>query len=391
MNGISILRRTGALAILATLAIGTTGCYEWQAAVGQAAVLWRREPIARVIADPATPARLRAQLREVTAIRNFASRDLDLPDNGSYRSYAAIDRRYVVWNVVAAPRFSLRAKRWCYPLVGCMAYRGYFSHRRARALAHRLRADGDDVAVEGVAAYSTLGHFDDPVLSTMIGWSDVDLAAIIFHELTHQRLFVPGDTRFDEGFATFVEREGVRRWLEAQGRTRALARYQRNLRRTEAVLALLRGARARLGAIYRAPVAPAVMLERKHREFVALRSAYARLAAGWGADAPLATWFRKPLNNADLASLATYERCVPGFARVFARAGGRFPVFFARVRAIAALGRDDRDAAVCEAREAAITPARRRGASGSAGRSIPARRGTPAPRPPSTVDAGRAA
>ena len=370
MNGISILRRAGALAILVLLAIGTTGCYEWQAAVGQAAVLWRREPIARVIADPATPARLRAQLREVTAIRDFASRDLDLPDNGSYRSYVALGRRYVVWNVFAAPRFSLQAKRWCYPLVGCMAYRGYFSHRRARALARKLRADGDDVAVEGVAAYSTLGHFDDPVLSTMMDWSDVDLAAIIFHELTHQRLFVPGDTRFDEGFATFVEREGVRRWLESQGRTGDLARYERQLRRYEAVLALLRDARTRLAAIYRTPIGPTVMLERKDREFGTLRTAYDRLAAPWGADAPLANWFRKPLNNADLASLATYERCVPGFARVFALAGGRFPAFFARVRAIAALGRRARDAAVCDARSEAVSRGRRGGASGSAGRSI---------------------
>ena len=364
MNGSSILRRAAALAILATLAIGTTGCYEWQAAVGQAAVLWRRRPIARVIADPATPARLRAQLREVTAIRDFAIRDLDLPDNGSYRSYAAIDRPYVVWNVFAAPRFSLRAKRWCYPLVGCMAYRGYFSRRRARALARRLRAGGDDVAVEGVAAYSTLGHFDDPVLSTMMGWSDVDLAGIIFHELTHQRLFVPGDTRFDEGFATFVEREGVRRWLEAQGRTRDLARYQRYLHRYAAVLALLRGARERLAGIYRTPIAPAAMLERKRREFEALRSAYDRLAAPWGEDAPLARWFRQPLNNAELASLATYERCVPGFARVFARAGGNFPEFFARIRSIAALGRRARDAAVCGVRAGAVSRARRGGASG---------------------------
>ncbi len=364
MNGSSILRRVGALAILATLAIGTTGCYEWQAAVGQAAVLWRREPIARVIADPATPARLRAQLREVTAIRDFASRDLDLPDNGSYRSYAAIDRPYVVWNVFAAPRFSLRAKRWCYPFVGCMAYRGYFVQRRARSLARKLRAAGDDVAVEGVAAYSTLGHFDDPVLSTMMGWSDVDLAAIIFHELTHQRLFVPGDTRFDEGLATFVEREGVRRWLEAQGRTEDLARYERNQRRYQAVLALLRAARARLAAIYRAPIDSAAMLERKRREFAALRTAYLRLSAPWGAEAPLASWFRKPMNNAELASLATYERCVPGFAREFARSGGRFPAFFARIRAIAALGRSARDAAVCGARAAAVSRAPRAGASG---------------------------
>ncbi|HUY83344.1 MAG TPA: aminopeptidase [Steroidobacteraceae bacterium] len=355
MNGISILRRIAALAAIGVLAASSSGCYEWQAAAGQAAVLWRREPIARVIANPATAPRLRAELREVAAIRDYASRELALPDNGSYRSYAALDRKYVLWNVFAAPRFSLRAKRWCYPFVGCMAYRGYFVRRRAHADARKLRAEGYDVSVQGVAAYSTLGHFDDPVLSTMMGWSDVDLAAIIFHELTHQLLFVPDDTRFDEGLATFVEREGVRRWLESQGRLRDLAGYERGLRRYDEVLALLRRARERLTAIYGASLDPARMLARKRAEFAALHAAYARLSAPWGRGAPLASWLHRRLNNADLASLATYERCVPGFARQFALAGGSFPAFFARIRAIAALGRKERDAAVCGAPAPAVS------------------------------------
>lgn len=361
MNHSSIRRRLGAGAIIVLLGASTSACYELQAGAGEAAVLWRREPIAKVIADPHTPARLRTELREVTAIRDYASRDLGLPDNGSYRSYVALHRRYVVWNVFAAPRFSLRPKRWCYPFVGCMAYRGYFAKRRALAYGRKLRAAGLDVSVQGVAAYSTLGHFDDPVLSTMMGWSDIDLASIIFHELTHQLLFVPNDTRFDEGLAVFVQREGVRRWLEAQGRRRGLARFERNLRRYEAVVALLKNTRSKLATIYAAPLDPADMLARKRAQFAALRVDYARLSAHWGADAPFAGWFRGHLDNASLSSVSTYERCVPGFAREFALAGRRFPAFFQRIRALAAHGRGARDRAVCATAPAAAAAATRPG------------------------------
>jgi predicted aminopeptidase len=181
--------RTAAAAGLMVSLMG--GCYLADSARGQLALMSKREPIKRVLANPATPPALRAQLAEVTSIRDFASRELLLPDNGSYRSYADVGRPYVVWNVVAAPEFSVDAKEWCYPIVGCVAYRGYFAESKARAFAAGLRSKGFDVSVGGVAAYSTLGHFDDPILNTMVGWSDVEFAAIIFHELTHQLLYVP--------------------------------------------------------------------------------------------------------------------------------------------------------------------------------------------------------
>ena len=183
----------------------------------------KRQPISRVIANPATPAPVRTQLEAVSEIREFASHELGLPDNGSYRSYADIGRPYVVWNVVAAPEFSVEAKQWCYPIVGCVAYRGYFAERRARSFADKLRRRGLEVSIGGVAAYSTLGHFDDPVLNTMLGWNDIELASIIFHELTHQLIYVPDDADFNEALATTVEEEGVRRWLHAQGRDAELA------------------------------------------------------------------------------------------------------------------------------------------------------------------------
>jgi predicted aminopeptidase len=367
VNTSSILRRLRAAALVVAIGAGVGGCYELQAAAGEAALMWRREPIARVIADMGTAPALRRQLRGALAIRDFASRELDLPNNGSYRSYADLKRRYVVWNVVAAPEFSLLPKRWCYPLVGCLAYRGYFVQRRALAYARRLRAAGLDVSVQGVAAFSTLGHFDDPILSTMMGMSDVELASIVFHELTHQLIFVAGDTPFDEGLATFVERAGVRRWLESQGRAADLARYELDLGRQAAVEGLLERGRARLAAVYREPLGPNDMRAEKRAQFAALHGEYARLAAGWGRDAPYSGWFRADLNNADLASVDTYERCVPGFARLFAQAGGRFAAFFAQVRAIGAQAPAARDRAVCGAAPSAASSAQR------APRPVPAR------------------
>ena len=344
---LSSIRPVVRAAAVILLGSSVSGCYELQAAAGQAALMWSREPIGRVISDPRTPGDVRRALLSVTAIREFATRRLDLPDNGSYRSYARLDRRFVVWNVVAAPEFSLSPKRWCYPFVGCLAYRGYFAEREAVRYAARLRARGFDVSVQGVAAYSTLGHFDDPILSSMMGWSDVELASIIFHELTHQKIFVADDTPFDEGLATFVEREGVRRWLTAQGRGADLARYALTRRRYRAVTKLLGGTRTALRRLYARPLPPAAMRAAKRAEFAALRASYHALAAGWGADAPFSAWFGAGLNNADLASVATYERCVPGFARQFARAGRSFPRFFRNVGQIAALRRGARDEAVC--------------------------------------------
>ncbi len=349
MNLSSIRRVLRTVTAIVLLGSSVSGCYELQAAAGQAALMWRREPIGRVIADPRTPPELRRALLGVTEIRDFATRRLDLPDNGSYRSYARLDGRFVVWNVVAAPEFSLSPKQWCYPFVGCLAYRGYFAERAAARYAARLRSRGFDVSVEGIAAYSTLGHFDDPVLSSMMGWSDVELASIIFHELTHQKIFVADDTPFDEGLATFVEREGVRRWLVSQGRGADLARYALTQRRARAVTKLLDGARADLRTLYAQALPPAAMRAAKGARFAALGAAYRALSAGWGDDAPFKTWFARPLNNADLASVATYERCVPGFAREFALAGRNFPEFFRRIRKIAAQGRGARDAAVCGA------------------------------------------
>jgi predicted aminopeptidase len=227
-----------------------SGCYLLDSAAGQLSLMSRRQPIERVLRAPGTPPLLRSELEEVESIRDFASRELGLPDNGSYRSYADVGRPYVVWNVVAAPEFSVEAREWCFLIVGCVAYRGYFSERKARSFADTLRERGFDVSVGGVAAYSTLGHFNDPVLNTMMGWSDGELAAIIFHELTHQLLYLSGDTSFNEALATTVEEEGLRRWLLSQGRAADLEKHRLQRRRHLEVIDLLRRTRAELKTLY---------------------------------------------------------------------------------------------------------------------------------------------
>ncbi len=333
--------------ILCLIGASTAGCYLLQSAAGQLSLMSKREPIERVVQNPATPPALRAQLKKVNAIRDFATRELGLPDNGSYRSYADIGRPYVVWNVVAAPEFSMDPEQWCFPIVGCVAYRGYFVERRARAFAAGERARGLDVAVEGVAAYSTLGHFDDPVINTMLGWDDVELAGIIFHELTHQLLYVSGDASFNEALATTVEEEGVRRWLLAQGRDADLAKHLAEQQHYLAVIDLLRRTSTSLRVLYASGLGPQRMRESKRAEFTALRASYAALKAQWGGRAPFGAWFREDLNNAQLASIATYYDCVPGFERELAAVNGDLGAFYRRVHELARLPQEERDADVC--------------------------------------------
>jgi predicted aminopeptidase len=318
-----------------------------ESAQGQLELMSKREPISRIVANPATPPALRTQLEAVSQMREFAIRDLKLPDNGSYRSYADVGRAYVVWNVFAAPEFSVDPKEWCYPIVGCVAYRGYFVERRARAFADKLRRQGLDVAVGGVAAYSTLGHFNDPILNTMLGWNDVELASIIFHELTHQLIYLPNDADFNEALATTVEQEGVRRWLTSLGREHDLARYELEQTRFIEVLDLLNRTRAELRTLFGSGLDPADMRRQKAAIYAALRSAYEARRAEWGGHAAFDAWFEGTVNNAHLASVATYYDCVPGFQRELAAVGGDLDAFYRRVRELGRLDQAMRHAALC--------------------------------------------
>jgi predicted aminopeptidase len=321
--------------------------YVAQAARGQWQVMHARQPIDKVIASDRTAPELRDRLTEVRAARDFASRELGLPDNGSYRSYADLKRPYVVWNVVAAPEFSVNPKRWCFPIAGCVAYRGYFKEAKARRFAASLERQGFDTYVGGVAAYSTLGKFKDPVLNTMLGYGDDELAAIIFHELSHQLIYVPNDSEFNEAFATAVEEAGLERWLKFRGREADLGRYQARQSRQQQIIALFSGARTRLSALYKQKIAPEAMRERKAEIFRMLDEQIADLEKRLG----IRSSYRnsgKGLNNAYLASIATYYDCVPGFERLLASKDGDLKMFYDAVREITKKPRVERHKLLCQ-------------------------------------------
>jgi predicted aminopeptidase len=342
-------RRLAHHVVVCSLAAMLSGCYVMQAATGQLGVMASSRPISTVIADPATPEATRGQLELAVEARAFAVRELGLPDSRSYTKYAVLGREYVVWNVVATPEFSLRPLRWCFPFAGCVSYRGYFHEADANSFAWKLAARGDDVAVEGVAAYSTLGHLADPLLSTMISWRETRLVGTIFHELAHELLYVEGDSGFNEAFAGVVEDAGVRRWLEARGETRQFEAYLASRRRHEQFLALVHDASASLERLYAGTQPPAAMRVEKNRVFGRLKYAYGELKQQWGGYRGYDDWFARPLDNASLASVATYRDCVPGLERELAAAGS-MPGFYARARELVQMTRAERHQAVCGAR-----------------------------------------
>ncbi len=325
------------------LALGAlSGCYLMQAAYGQLQLNSKRRPIPSVIADPAQPARIKEQLALVMRLRDYASGSLHLPDNGSYRSYADVGRRAVVWNVFAAPEFSTEPVTWCFPVAGCVAYRGYFREEAARDFALKLRSRGFDVLVGGVPAYSTLGHFDDPVLNTMLGWNEAELAALLFHELAHQVSYARDDSSFNEAFATTVEREGVRRWFTARHDEQSLVQFEATMRQRAYVAHMLSVARSRLAALYAGRPADATLRSDKRAEFDRLRDEFSTARAEGRVDAGYEWLFGSQLGNASLLAVATYEDCVPAFERLLRDLDGDLPAFYARVAELARLPRDER-------------------------------------------------
>lgn len=299
---------------------GLSGCatLAWygQAARGQLEVLAKREDIAEKIADPATPEDLRERLRTVLEIREFASGSLGLPDSGSYTRYADLGREAPLWNVVAAPRYSVEPKTWCYPLVGCVAYRGFFRRSGAQALASELAETGMDVAVFPATAYSTLGWFDDPVLESMLSLDDAELAELIFHELAHERVYVAGNTAFNEAYASFIGRLGVRRWLLDRGDMAGLERWRERRKLDRAVTEALLAARAELDRDYASHQDPAVLEQARQRGFESLRRRLRELAETHDT-ARLDGWLARPVNNAHLALVATYESGIAAFERLY--------------------------------------------------------------------------
>ncbi len=344
-------RLAGAVLALAALGGCASTLYLTQAAVGEWHVLHGSQPIVDVIDDPGTPESLVRELGAVRQARRFASRKLGLPNNDSYRSYVNLGRRYVVWNVVAAPQFSVKPKQWCFPIAGCVAYRGYFHERSAQAFAGHLKRRGYDVLVEGVPAYSTLGRLPDPVMSTMMRYGSDELAAMIFHELAHQLLYVPNDSRFDEAFAMTVENEGLKRWLRYRHEPGRIAEFERLDAADRAFAMLLRGTRDRLARLYASAIPRTRMLRRKKAVFARLARQIPVLERRLHVRTPVYDrWIRQGLNNADLVSVGTYYDCLPGFERLLKREQDSLPRFYAAARRLAHEPKAQRDRQLCRPR-----------------------------------------
>jgi predicted aminopeptidase len=345
----------------ALLLLSITGCrtvsYYSQAVQGQYQIVSRQRPIKEILADPQTSVRLSNQLALVLKLHHFAERDLKLKANGHYLNYADVGRRFAVWNVYATPEFSLQAKTWWYPVVGSLKYRGYFNETAARSYGTNLAAQGYDVCVGGVEAYSTLGWFRDPVLNTFAFNSETDLAETLFHELAHQRVFISGDTDFNEAFATAVAEEGVFRWLLAQSNAVACARYQAERRRKDQFLSLLEKTRTELQAIYGEmesgiPGAKPIRYEtalsddekRRHKAaaFDRLRQDYEQLKTSWGGNTEWDGWIQRPLNNAQLSTMDTYYRLVPAFHEVLRTTSGNLEKFYEEIQRTASLSKPER-------------------------------------------------
>jgi len=341
---------TLALAALVALLLGGCGNlgYYLQSAEGQLDILWRARPVPEVMADSTTSPELRGRLRVAREAREFASRELGLPDNRSYRSYADLQRPYVVWNVFATPELSIRLREWCFPVAGCVSYRGYFAESDADAYGAGLRAEGYDVFVSGVPAYSTLGWFSDPLLSTFLRYPDAEVVRIMFHELAHQVVYVPDDSMFNESFATAVEMEGMRRWLERTGSAEQRAVYQEIQERRRQFIALVVRQRARLEEMYSSDLPDDAKRAGKRRILDQLRVEYLGLKATWGGYAGYDRWFAQDIGNAQLASVATYTDLVPAFQALLAREGGDLPRFYGSVAEMARLPKPDRDARLAE-------------------------------------------
>ena len=351
-----LLRRWCTLTLAGACAL-LAGCgtpYLMQAASGEWHVLHERTPIDKVIEDPHTSPAVREHLTKVRAAREFASHELGLPDNDSYRTYADIGRPYVVWNVVAAPEFSVVPRHWCFPVAGCVAYRGYFHEQSAREFALGLEAQGFDVVIDPVPAYSTLGKFADPVLSSMLRYGDDELAATIFHELAHQLLYVRDDSAFNEAFATTVENVGLERWLAHQGGAARMQAFREAQQHEQALVKLLATSRAQLTELYATELPRADMAVKKAQVFTQLAAQMRALERREGAGVPLyEQWIAEGLNNARLASLATYFDCMPGFTRLLHEQGDDLPRFYDAARALAELPRAERHARLCAPEAAA--------------------------------------
>lgn len=324
------------------LSCETVGYYS-QAARGQLAIVFGREEIQQLISDAETSEKLRSKLAEVLQIREFAAAELDLPVANNYSTYVDVNRDHAVWNVFAAPEFSTDPVNWCYPIAGCVTYRGYFNEAGALNYAAQLEGEGFDVYTGGVDAYSTLGWFDDSLLSTVMSRANYQLAGLIFHELAHQVVYLPGDTTFNESFATAVEREGLRRWLQANDRTDTIAIAERDRIRQQQFIDLVTEFRNQFTELYELEISVERKREEKTVLQIRLREEYENLKASWDGYSGYDSWFSRSLNNAQLSTVGSYNDYVLFFNNLLDKVDGVMPDFYAEAQRIVTLSEEERN------------------------------------------------
>ena len=322
-------------------ACGSIGYYT-QAVGGHFKLMRARQPIDELLSDDKTSPELREKLQTLMDARQFASEQLLLPDNDSYSTYVETGRKAVTWNVVAAEEFSLQARTWCFPVAGCVSYRGYFDRADADEYAAELAQENHDVAVGGASAYSTLGWFDDPVLDTMLRGGDVRYVGTLFHELAHQVLYVKDDSKFNEAFATFVEQIGVRAWLRHRGEAERIAAYDDSQLRVEGFVGLLKHTRDTLQDLYARDLGEDAMRKAKQAVFEQMRADYKTLKLSWDGYAGYDNWFKSELNNARLVAVSTYRRNVPAFTALYGEAGEDMATFYSLAKNLSELGYKER-------------------------------------------------
>jgi predicted aminopeptidase len=334
------------LSLVMCLCLALAGCeslgYYSQAASGQLSMLNDRQSIEQLIEDPDTPVDLKTQLQLVMELIAFAQSELQLPVEGQYSHYVNLERDSVVWNVFVAPELSLESKTWCYPIAGCVAYRGYFSEQGAREYAEELADQGYDTYVAGVAAYSTLGWLNDPILNTFVYREESQLADLIFHELAHQLLYIPGDTVFNESFATTVAMEGVQRWLQKRNNAEQYRKYLLGKAQQDDFIHLLGRNRERLAYVYDTPSGDDAKRRRKQEQIGQLREEYKSLQQQWGDTKAYNAWMAAPINNAKLNSVALYFDLVPALGRLLAKEEYQLPNFYERCAQLEDLNSEER-------------------------------------------------
>ena len=320
--------------ILLLLSGCSTFSYYNQAISGQSELLEKRVPITDVLTDKKLDINVRRKLQVVQEARVFSVKELGLPDNNSYRDYADLKRPYVMWNVFVTPAFSLKPIEWCYPIVGCIAYRSFFTRTDAQQLKLEMEAKGHDVYLAGIPAYSTLGWFDDPVVNSMMHWEDYDLVGTLFHELAHQKFYIKSDTVFNESLAKTIEQEGLRRWMNYKSQGKLYQKYLLDDKREKAFVKIVLNARSRLERLYNNNQKQVNKLAAKLDVFRLLRQDYRQLREFWGGYDGYDRWMLSGVNNAKIQSIATYYDYVPAFKRILTEQGGDLSLFYKQVKKI---------------------------------------------------------